>query len=63
MITMAILAVLTLIAAVMALLTCDDLVRLLASSESALTNLEVLLKMRHDLVPNLLEAMRDHVYE
>jgi hypothetical protein len=60
MITIAILAALALIAGLIALLTCNDLMQLLVRSESALLNIEVLLKVRHDLVPSLLETVRDH---
>jgi LemA protein len=60
MIVMTVLTVLALIAGIIAFLVCNDLIHLLMRSESALTNVEVLLKMRHDLVPDLLDAMKDH---
>ena len=60
MITIATLTVLALCAAILAFLICEDLIRLLVQSESALANIEVLLKVRHDLVPSLLDAVRDH---
>lgn len=60
MTSIAILAVLAVIAGIIGFLVCDDLVRLLAQSESALSNVEALLKMRHELVPSLLDAVRDH---
>jgi LemA protein len=60
MIVMSILAALAIIAGLVAVLICNDLIRLLVRSESALVNIEVLLKMRHDLVPDLLDAVRDH---
>jgi hypothetical protein len=60
MTSIAIVAVLAVIAGIIGFLIYDDLVRLLAQSESALLNVEALLKMRHELVPNLLDAMRDH---
>ncbi|MGO9228241.1 MAG: hypothetical protein ACLQKA_03380 [Bryobacteraceae bacterium] len=57
---MSILAALAIIAGLVAVLICNDLIRLLGRSESALVNIEVLLKMRHDLVPGLLNAVRVH---
>jgi len=60
MIVMSILAALAIIAGLVAVLICHDLIRLLGRSESALVNIEVLLKMRHDLVPDLLNAVRVH---
>jgi hypothetical protein len=57
---MAMLAVLTLIAGFIAFLIWNDLMRLLILAESALLNVEVLLKVRHDLVPDLLDAVRDY---
>ncbi len=60
MIAMAMLAVLTLIAGFIAFLIWNDLMRLLILAESALLNVEVLLKVRHDLVPDLLDAVRDY---
>jgi hypothetical protein len=51
MITLAILAVLALVAGIIAFLVCDDLVRLLVQSESEQLNIEALLKLRHELVP------------
>lgn len=60
MITIAILTVLALCAGILAFLICDDLIRLSVQSESALLNVEVLLKVRHDLIPSLLDAVRDH---
>jgi hypothetical protein len=60
MITIAILTVLALSAGILAFLICDELIWLLVQSESAQLNLEVLLKVRHDLVPGLLDAVRDH---
>jgi hypothetical protein len=56
---MAILATLAPIAGIIAFLTYDQLIRLLKSSESALLNIEALLKVRHDLIPDLLDAMRN----
>jgi hypothetical protein len=60
MITMAILAVLALIAGIIAFLICDDLVRLLVQSESEQLNVEALLKLRHELVPSLMDVVRDY---
>jgi hypothetical protein len=63
MFSMAIAAALALLAGIIACLGCDKLVRLAARSESALSNVEALLKARHDLVPMMIEAMRDHACE
>jgi hypothetical protein len=60
MITLAILAVLALIAGIIAFLICDDLVRLLVQSESEQLNVEALLKLRHELVPGLMDVVRDY---
>jgi LemA protein len=60
MTVIAILASLALIAAIVALLIYNSLVRLLARSESAWLNIEALLKVRHDMIPNLLEAVKEH---
>jgi hypothetical protein len=60
MIAMAILAVLILIAGFVAFLIWKDLMRLLILAESTLLNVEALLKARHDLVPDLLDAVRDY---
>jgi hypothetical protein len=57
---MVILAVLTLIAGFITFLIWNDLMRLLILAESTLLNVEVLLKVRHDLVPDLLDAVRDY---
>jgi LemA protein len=55
-----ILAVAALIAGFVALLASNDLIQLLVRSESALLNIEVLLKVRHDLVPNLVDTVKSH---
>ncbi|MGA3257314.1 MAG: hypothetical protein ABSE35_00295 [Bryobacteraceae bacterium] len=60
MIVIAILAALGFIAAIIALLIYNNLIRLLVRSESAWSDIEALLKMRHDMVPNLLETMKDY---
>jgi hypothetical protein len=60
MIAMAILAVLILIAGFVAFLIWKDLMRLLILAESTLLSVEALLKARHDLVPDLLDAVRDY---
>jgi LemA protein len=60
MIVIAILAALGLAAAIVALLIRSRLTRLAAQSESAWSNIEVLLKVRHDLVPNLVETVREY---
>jgi len=60
MTVIAILAAVGLIAAIVALLICDRLIRLLVRSESAWSNIEALLKVRHDLVPDLLETVKDY---
>ena len=57
---MAILAVLILIAGFVAFLIWKDLMRLLILAESTLLSVEALLKARHDLVPDLLDAVRDY---
>jgi len=54
------LSILIVVAGIIAFLICDNLMHLLVRSESALTSVEVLLKMRHDLVPHLLVAVKDH---
>lgn len=59
-IAMAILAVLTLTAGFIVFLIWNDLMRLLILAESALLNVEVLLKVRHDLIPDLLDAVKDY---
>jgi|CZKN01.1.fsa_nt_gi LemA protein len=60
MIVIAILAALGFIAAIIALLIYNNLIRLLVRSESAWSDIEALLKMRHDMVPNLLETVKDY---
>ncbi|MGB7760473.1 MAG: LemA family protein [Bryobacteraceae bacterium] len=60
MTVIAILASLGLIAGIAALLICDRLIRLLVRSETAWSNIEALLKVRHDMVPNLLETVKDY---
>ena len=60
MTVIAILAAVGLIAAIAALLIGDCLIRLLVRSESAWSNIEALLKVRHDLVPHLLETVKDY---
>ena len=60
MTVIAILAAVGLIAAIAALLIGDRLIRLLVRSESAWSNIEALLKVRHDLVPDLLETVKDY---
>ena len=60
MIVIANLAALGLIAGIIALLIYSSLVRLVARSESAWLNVEALLKVRHDMIPNLLETVKDY---
>jgi len=60
MIVIAVLAALGLIAAIIGVLIYGSLIRVLARSESAWLNIEALLKVRHDLVPNLLETVKDY---
>jgi LemA protein len=60
MIVIAILAALGFIAAIIALLIYNSLIRLLVRSESAWLNIEALLKARHDMIPNLLEAVKGY---
>ena len=60
MIVIAILASLGLIAGIIALLISNSLIRLLVRSESAWLNVEALLKVRHDMIPNLLETVKDY---
>ena len=60
MITMAILTMLALIAGIIAFLICDDLVRLLVQSESEQLNIEALLKLRNELVPGLMNVVREY---
>jgi LemA protein len=62
-IVIAILAALGLIAGIIALLICNGLIRLLARSESAWLNIEALLKVRQDMIPNLLETVKDYAGE
>jgi LemA protein len=63
MIVITILASLGLSAGLGALLIYNQLVRLLVRSESALLNIDVLLKLRHDLVPNLLETVKEYAVD
>ncbi len=56
----AILAALGLLAGLAAFRAYNGLIHLGARSESAWSNIEALLKERHDLVPNLLETVRDY---
>jgi LemA protein len=60
MTVIAILAALAFIAGIIALLIYNSLVRLLVRSESAWSNIEALLKVRHDMVPNLLETVKEY---
>ncbi|MGA2039953.1 MAG: hypothetical protein ABSH42_11800 [Bryobacteraceae bacterium] len=60
MIVIAFLASLGIVTAIIALLVYNGLIGLLVRSESAWLNIEALLKVRHEMIPSLLEAVRDY---
>jgi LemA protein len=57
---MSILLVIIVVAAVFAVISYNRLVALRQSTKSALADIDVQLKMRHDLVPNLVETVKGY---